>query len=54
MQSDLPQMHDFFMLDIECEFVNVSLKCLKRSSLFTVNLSNFRLNVGAKQLVVDV
>ena len=47
-------MHEFFTLDIHCQFVSVSLKCLKRSSEFIIHLSNFRLNVGAKQLVVDV
>ena len=30
MQSHLTRMHDFFTLDILCQFVNISLKCLKR------------------------
>ena len=51
MQSHLPRMHEFFKLDIQCQFVNVSLK---RSSPFIVHLSNFRLNIGAKQLVINV
>ena len=42
------------MLDIQCQFVNVSLKRLKRSSEFIIHLSSFRLNIGEKQLVVDV
>ena len=44
----------FFTPDIHCQFVNVSLKRLKRLSQFTVHLSNFRWNIGAEQLVVDV
>ena len=47
MHSHLLQMYEFFMLDIECQFVTVSLKRLKQ--LFT-----FHLNIVAKQLVVDV
>ena len=47
-------MHEIFMFDIECQFVDVSLKRLQRLSQFTIHLSSFRLNVGAKQLVVNV
>ena len=54
MHSHLPQMHGFFTLHIQCHFVNVSLKHLRRSLLFIVHLSNFHLNIGAKQLVADV
>ena len=54
MQSHLLGMLEFFTFDIQCQFVNVSLKRLKRSLQFIINLSNFRLNIEAKQLVVDV
>ena len=54
MQSRLSRMHEFFMLDIKCQFVDVLLKRLKRSSQFIIHMSSFRLNIGAKQLVVDV
>ena len=54
MQSHLPWMHVIFMFDIHCQFVNISLKRLKPSSQFIIHLSNFRLNIGAKQLVIDV
>ena len=54
MQSHMPWMHDFFTLDIHFQFVNVSLKHLKRSSQFIIHLFSFRLNIGAKQLVIDV
>ena len=37
-----------FMLDIRCQFDNVSLKCLKQSSQVIIHLSSFRLNTGAK------
>ena len=48
-------MHEFFMLDIQCQFVNVLLKCLKRSSQFIIHMfDNFRLKIGTKQLVVNV
>ena len=47
-------MCDFSILDTDCQFVSISLKRLKRSSQFIMHLSNFRLNIGAKQLVVDV
>ena len=54
MQSHLPRMHEFFTLDIQCQFVNVSLKCLKQSSQFIMHLVSFHLNIGEKQPVVDV
>jgi len=54
MHSRLSRMHEFFMLDIKCQFVDVLLKRLKRSSQFIIHMSSFRLNIGAKQLVVDV
>ena len=45
---------NFFMLDIQCHFVNVSMKHLKWSSQFIIHLSSFRLNIITKQLVIDV
>ena len=54
MQSHLPQIHEFFMLDIQCHFVNVSMKHLKWLLKFTIHLSNFCLNIRTKQLVIDV
>ena len=54
MQSHLLRMHEIFTLGIQCHFDNVSLKRLKRLSQFITHLSNFRLNIIAKQLVVDV
>ena len=54
MHSHLPQMHEFYTLDIQCRFVNVSHKHLKRSSQYIIDMSNLCLNIGAKQLVVDV
>ena len=47
-------MHELFTLNIHCQFVNVSLKRLKRSSQSIIHLSSFHLNIGAKQLVIDV
>ena len=47
-------MHQFCTLDIHGQFVNVSLKCLKRSSQFIIHMSSFRSNIGAKQLVINV
>ena len=47
-------MQGFLTLDIHCRFVNVLPKRLKQSSRFIIHLSSFRLNIGAKQLVVDV
>ena len=49
-------MHELVTFDIQCQFVNVSLKHLKRSLQFIIihMFDNFRLNIGAKQLVVDV
>ena len=47
MQSHLPRMHDFFTLDIQYQFINVSLKRLKRSLQFIIHLSNFRFGVLA-------
>ena len=47
-------MQDFFTHDIQCQFVNVMLERLKWFSQLIINLSNFRLNIGAKQLVVNV
>ena len=44
----------FFTLDIQCQFVNVSLKLLKQLLQFIIHMSNYHLNIGAKQLVVDV
>ena len=32
----------------------VLLKCLKWLSQFVINLSSFRLNIGAKKLVIDI
>ena len=32
MQSHFPRMHEFLMLDIQCQFVYVSMKCLKQLS----------------------
>ena len=54
MQSHLLRTHEFFTLDIQCQFVNALLKCLKQLSQFIIDLSNFRLNIRAKQLVNDV
>ena len=54
MQSHLPRMHEFFMLDIRCQFVNVLLKGLKQLLQFIIHMSSFRLTIGAKQLVFDV
>lgn len=48
------RMHDFLTLDIQCLFVNVSLERIKQTSQLIMHLSNFRLNIGAKQLVIDV
>ena len=48
------RMHEFFTLDNQCQFVNVLPKYLKQSLQFIIHLSNFRLNIGAQQLVVDV
>ena len=47
MQSHLPRMHESFTLDIQCQFVNVSRKHLKRSSQLIIHLSNFYLGVLA-------
>ena len=47
-------MHAFFMLDIQCQFVNVSLKRLNQSSQFIMHSSSSCLNIRAKELVVDV
>ena len=46
-------MHEFFMLDIQCQFTNVLLERLKWSSQFIIHLSSFRLNIEAKQLVIN-
>ena len=54
MNSHLLQKHEFSTLNIQCQFVNVSLKCLKRLPDFVIHMSSFRLNNGAKQSVVDV
>ena len=55
MQSHLLRTHELFMVDIDCLFVwGVSLKRLERSSQFIIHVCNIRLNIGAKQLVVDV
>ena len=54
MQSDLPRMHEFFRTDIQCQFVNVSLKRLKWLLQFIIHMSSFHLNIGAKQFVADV
>ena len=54
MHSQFLRMHDFFTLDIQCQFVNILLKRLKRLSHFIIHVSSVRLNIKAKQLVVDV
>ena len=55
MQSRLLWMCEFFTLDIQCQFVNVSSKRLKWLLQFIIYLvSDFRLNIGAKQSVVNV
>ena len=54
MHSYLTWMHEIFTLYIHSQFVNVSLKRLKRSSQFIIHMLSFCLNIGAKQLVVDV
>lgn len=47
-------MHGFCTLDIQCQFVSMSLKSLERSLQFIIQLSSFCLNLGAKQVVIDV
>ena len=54
MQSHLPRMHEFFTIIIQCQFINVPLKHLKQSLQFIIHMFNFRLNIRAKQLVVNV
>ena len=46
-------MPEFFTLDIQFQFVYVLLKRLKWSLQFIIHLFSFRLNIGAKQLVID-
>ena len=46
---------NFLRLTFNVGLLNVSLKCLKRSSMFIVYMfDNFHLHIRAKQLVVDV
>ena len=54
MQSHLLRMHEFFTLDIQCQFVNVLLKRLEQPSQFIVHMSSFYLKIVAKQMVVNV
>ena len=54
MQSHLLRMHEFFTLDIQCQFVNVLLKRLEQPSQFIVHMSSFCLKIVAKQMVVNV
>ena len=51
MQSHLPRTHEFFTLDIQCQFVIVLLKCLKRLSQFIIRLFNFHLGVLASLII---
>ena len=51
MQSHWLRMHEIRTLDIQCQFVNVSSD---RRSQFIIHVFSFRLNIIAKQLVVDV
>ena len=52
----LSQLRAFFsfLYDVQCQFVDVSLKHLEQLAQFIIHLSGFRLNSIAKQLVVDV